>query len=87
MLTGVNVYAGDTIMKKLIAHREAGIPKIRDHRAAVSEALDVVFQKMIQKRPEDRQQSMQEVSTSYRIAWAVRRHSAGSVTNRLRTRR
>ncbi len=61
LLTGRSPYGGDTLGKKMLAHREHPIPSLRNIRSDVPELLDAVFQKMLAKRPEDRQQSMSEV--------------------------
>ncbi|MFH1265325.1 MAG: hypothetical protein ABIK89_06315, partial [Planctomycetota bacterium] len=61
LLNGRPPYRGDTMGKKIVAHREEPIPSLRDVRADVHESLDAVFGKMLAKRPEDRQQSMAEV--------------------------
>jgi formylglycine-generating enzyme required for sulfatase activity/serine/threonine protein kinase/Leucine-rich repeat (LRR) protein len=56
LLTAENVYRGDTVMQKFLAHREKPIPSLRAKRPEVSESLDAVFQKMMAKLPEDRYQ-------------------------------
>ncbi len=61
LLSGKSTYDGDTLMKKLLAHREQPLPMLRAVRPDVTERLDVVFKKMIAKRVEDRLQSMAEV--------------------------
>ncbi len=61
LLVGRSVYAGDTAVMKLLAHREAEIPLLRAQRPDVPEKLDLVFRKMVAKRPQDRQASMTEV--------------------------
>ncbi len=61
VLTGQACYSGDTMMKKLLAHRESPIPSLRSVRADVPARLDVVFRRMVAKRPEDRFSSMTEV--------------------------
>ncbi len=61
LLTGKATYDRDTIMKKLVAHREHPIPSLRSARAEVPEPLDAVFKKMIAKKVEDRYQTMTEV--------------------------
>jgi len=61
LLTGRATYHGDTTVNKLLAHREAPIPSLRAERPDAPEALDAVFQKMVGKRPKDRQGSMVEV--------------------------
>lgn len=61
LLTGKATYDGDTIMKKLLAHREQPIPSLVACRPDASQQLDAVFQKMVAKKLEDRYQSMSEV--------------------------
>lgn len=61
LLTGRSTYAGDSLMKKLLAHREAPIPDLREARPDVPAHIDSVFRKMVAKRIEDRYQSMAEV--------------------------
>ena len=61
LLTGKAIYAGDTLMKKLLAHREEAIPKLRELSSKVPERIDQVFHKMVAKDKDDRYQSMQEV--------------------------
>lgn len=61
LLAGQAVYAGDTVVMKLLAHREAEIPPLRAERPEVPEKLDLIYQKMVAKRPDDRYASMTEV--------------------------
>ena len=61
LLTGQVVFEGQTMATKIIAHREEPVPSLRAQREDVPEALDRVFQKMLAKRPEARQESMAEV--------------------------
>lgn len=61
LLTGRSTYEGDTIMEKLLAHREQPIPSLRSVRSEVPEPLDVVFKKMVAKNIDDRYQTMAEV--------------------------
>ena len=61
LLTGKATYGGDTIMKKLLAHREKPIPSILDSRPEAPPQLDAIFKKMVAKKLEDRYQSMSEV--------------------------
>ena len=58
LLTGRSVYAGDSLMKKLLAHREQPIPSLRTERSDLPESLDAVFQRMVAKRPAERYQNM-----------------------------
>lgn len=69
LLTGQAVYPESTMMKRLLAHREAAIPSLSAAISAGQSAvapgvltgLETLFRKMIAKRPEDRYQSIQEV--------------------------
>ena len=61
LLTGKSTYEGDTIMKKLLAHREHPIPSLRAARPEVPIPLESVFEKMVAKKIDDRYQSMAEV--------------------------
>ena len=68
LLVGHAVYTADTMMKKLLAHREAPLPSlvadaasVRTDASSVGHALDAVFHKMIAKNASDRYQSMTEV--------------------------
>jgi serine/threonine protein kinase len=55
------IYPGDSFIQVLLAHRTAPIPPLSSVRPDVPARLEAVFQKMVAKRPEDRQQSMDEV--------------------------
>ncbi|MDA0833414.1 MAG: SUMF1/EgtB/PvdO family nonheme iron enzyme [Planctomycetota bacterium] len=61
LLTGKATYGGDTLMAKLLAHREHPIPSLRASNPEVTEHLEAVFCKMIAKKVEDRFQTMTEV--------------------------
>ena len=76
LLTGRAPYTAETVMKRLLAHREAPLPSLsveletrsREARGAAPATLDArlvtlnaVFRKMIAKHPEDRQPSMAAV--------------------------
>lgn len=61
LLTGKATYDGDTLMKKLLAHREQPIPSLRAARPEISEQIETVFRKMVAKRVQDRYQTMTEM--------------------------
>jgi hypothetical protein len=61
LLTGRPLYAGQTVVEKIVAHRERPIPALRQARADVPEDLEAIFRKMVAKDPTDRYQSMTEV--------------------------
>lgn len=68
LLTGRSVYAGDTLMEKILAHREAPIPELPLNEAQSTElssegrsGLNAVLSRMLAKAPEDRLRSMTEV--------------------------
>ncbi|MFM9961099.1 MAG: serine/threonine-protein kinase [Planctomycetaceae bacterium] len=78
LLTARVAYPGDTMMKRLLAHREAALPSLatalearnREGRGSTTvtldarlATLDTVFRRMIAKKPADRQPSMTEVIT------------------------
>lgn len=61
LLVGRCVFEGDTLMSKLLAHRDSPIPSLREVNNEVPESIDLVFRKMVAKKPADRYQSMTEV--------------------------
>jgi serine/threonine protein kinase len=61
LLTGRQPFAGQSMLKRLVAHQEHPAPSLRATRSDVSPALEAAYQKMMAKRPEDRPASMTEV--------------------------
>lgn len=61
LLTGRAMFAGDTIVERLVAPCEQPAPVLGDSRNDVPPRLEAAFQKMVAKRPEDRFQSMHEL--------------------------
>jgi formylglycine-generating enzyme required for sulfatase activity/serine/threonine protein kinase len=64
LLTGEAVYAGDSLVQKILAHREEPIPSLRVRRPDASAELDAVFQRMVAKEREQRFATMDEVITA-----------------------
>jgi serine/threonine protein kinase len=73
LITGKAAYDGDTLMAKLLAHREKPIPSLGPN---VSEQVQAVFEKMVAKKVEDRYQAMSEVVADLQEC-AVATSSAG----------
>lgn len=61
LLTGKPAYEGDSLMARLLAHREQPIPSLRAVRDDVPESLDDVFRKLVAKKPADRYQTATEL--------------------------
>lgn len=61
LLTGHTPYPGDTVMRRLLSHRESPIPDLSVLRPDVSAAFQDFFQKLVAKNPGQRFQSMTEV--------------------------
>ena len=58
LLTGQPLFAGETVMERIVAHREHSAPSLRKACPAAPAWLDAVFRKMVAKRPEDRYPSV-----------------------------
>ena len=61
LLTGKPIYDSESLVGKIIAHREQEIPSLREARPDIPARLDEIFQRMVAKKPDDRHQSMQDV--------------------------
>jgi len=61
LLTGKKAYDGDSMVMRLMAHRDAPLPSLVKTRDDVPWPLEQAFHKMIAKRAADRFQSMDEV--------------------------
>lgn len=62
LATGRPVFDGDTLMARLIAHREAEIPSLERSCPGAPPGLDAVFNRMLAKSPDQRYQSMDAVA-------------------------
>lgn len=78
LLTGQAVFAGETVLQKIMAHREQPPPFLREVRGDVPESLEKVFQKMLAKRPQDRYRSMTDVIAEIQKCIAGRQQATGS---------
>jgi serine/threonine protein kinase/Leucine-rich repeat (LRR) protein len=61
LLTAKATYDGDTLMKKVLAHRDRPIPRLRSFCPEAPAQLEAVFTKMVAKKIVDRYQTMTEV--------------------------
>ncbi|MBI3412427.1 MAG: serine/threonine protein kinase [Planctomycetes bacterium] len=61
LLTGEPIYQGDTLMIKIIAHRESPVPALQSRRRDVPAMVEALYQRMVAKTPESRIASMTEV--------------------------
>jgi serine/threonine protein kinase len=58
LLTGRIVYRGQTILEKLVAHREQAVPSLCEACPSATRELEAVFRKMVAKKPQQRYQNM-----------------------------
>lgn len=79
LLTAQYLYSEDSVLKKLLAHRTKPIPSLRSTCPDVSEPLDLFFQKMVAKSPDERPQTMGAVIEE--LQETRRQDSAGSQGN------
>ncbi|MCE9555359.1 MAG: protein kinase [Planctomycetes bacterium] len=61
LLNGQPMYGADSVVKKILAHREQPAPSLRNQRQDIPPELDAIYQKMVAKRPDDRYANMQQV--------------------------
>lgn len=82
LLTGQPPFSGESVLKRLMAHRDTPVPSLCAKRQEVPEAVDRIFQKMVAKQPAERYQSMRELladlaplvgSRRRRSRWLMRR--------------
>lgn len=62
LLTGEPVFGGDTVMARLVAHREQVVPSLESQCFAAMPHLDNVFFRLVAKDPAERYQSMLDVA-------------------------
>jgi serine/threonine protein kinase len=61
LLTGQPIYNCESIVGKIIAHREQDIPSLCEARPEIPARVNEIFKRMVAKDPKNRYQSMQEV--------------------------
>ena len=61
LLTRRPVYGGETMLKRILGHRDEPIPSVMELRPDCPAALDAAIRWMLAKRPEDRPQTMAEI--------------------------
>jgi serine/threonine protein kinase/WD40 repeat protein len=64
LLTGRRLYDGDTMVMRLMKHREAPLPSLVKARDDIGWPLEQVFHKLIAKKAADRYQTMNEVTAA-----------------------
>lgn len=64
LLTNKNLYEGETLVKKLLAHQQTAIPSLATVRHDVPDDLAAIFARMVAKQPDDRVQTMREVAAA-----------------------
>ena len=61
LISGQPVFGGDTLVEKIVAHRERPIPSLRTVDGKIPPQIDALFKKMVAKRVQDRFQTITEV--------------------------
>lgn len=61
LLTTKKLYRRQTMLERILAHREAPIPRLSESLSDVPPRLEAMFQRMVAKRPEDRYASMSDL--------------------------
>ncbi|QDU31403.1 Serine/threonine-protein kinase PrkC [Anatilimnocola aggregata] len=64
LLTGQNMYDGETMVQKLMGHQSKPIPSLATQRPDTPKALVTIFERMVAKKPADRYQTMAEVEAA-----------------------
>jgi hypothetical protein len=64
LITGEIPYRGETVVEKILAHREHPIPQLSALRPDVPPAVQAIFSRMMAKRPDDRP-TMQNVADEF----------------------
>ncbi len=78
ILTQKPLFGGDTVMEKLVAHRETPPPKLSDSLRNVPPGLEAVFRKMVAKEPRDRYATMDDLAADLSAVQAGQKPKAQS---------
>jgi serine/threonine protein kinase len=76
LLTGHKLYDADTPAKKIVAHRTAPIPPLKQLRCDVPLPVEAAYRKMVEKQPKRRFQTMREVVAALENCQAAQRATA-----------
>lgn len=63
IVTGKNAFDGDTLVQKILAHRENAIPALSSPHGPISDAVEMIYRRMMGKKPDERP-TMAEVVTA-----------------------
>lgn len=61
LLTGKPMFGGETMMARILAHRDTPIPSLRGARQDIPREVEIIFQRMVAKKKEARYQSATEL--------------------------
>lgn len=61
LITGRPLFEGETLMEKLVAHREQEAPHLSDIRSGIPSSINAIFLRMVSKDPDERYESMGEL--------------------------
>src|SRR5262249_41146387 len=61
LISGKALYSGETVIEKILAHREKPIPNLHDVDATLPDEIQAAFAKMVSKDVGDRYQTMSDV--------------------------
>jgi putative intracellular protease/amidase len=78
LLAGSPLFDGETLMEKLIAHRESPAPRLSNVRDDVPPPLEAIYARMVAKNPDERYASMNAVAEDLRAVLAGRPPSAAT---------
>ncbi|HVA48496.1 MAG TPA: protein kinase [Pirellulales bacterium] len=81
LLIGSPPYVGETMLQKLLAHREQPVPSLREARGDVPPALNELYRRMMAKSPDERPQSMREVIVALEALLSGAADDDSAVTN------